>query len=78
MAQTTESDIRTRAYHLWVQRGRPWGSPEADWFAAERELGTEEETANVASAVLAAKAVGSVLGSVAGIASSLAESLHLG
>lgn len=26
------------AYKLWVQRGRPLGSPEVDWFAAERAL----------------------------------------
>lgn len=24
------------AYKLWEDRGRPWGSPEVDWFAAER------------------------------------------
>ena len=26
------------AYKLWVQRGRPFGSPDVDWFAAERAL----------------------------------------
>ena len=26
------------AYALWVKRGRPFGSPEADWFAAERAV----------------------------------------
>lgn len=26
------------AYKLWVERGRPLGSPEVDWFAAERAL----------------------------------------
>jgi hypothetical protein len=24
------------AYKLWEERGRPFGSPEIDWFAAER------------------------------------------
>ena len=24
------------AYQLWEKRGRPFGSPEVDWFAAER------------------------------------------
>ena len=24
------------AYQLWEQRGRPFGSPEVDWFRAER------------------------------------------
>lgn len=26
------------AYKLWVQRGRPFGSPEVDWFAAEKAV----------------------------------------
>jgi len=26
------------AYQLWEERGRPFGSPEVDWFAAERAV----------------------------------------
>ena len=26
------------AYQLWEQRGRPFGSPEVDWFEAEKAL----------------------------------------
>ena len=26
------------AYENWERRGRPIGSPEVDWFAAEKEL----------------------------------------
>ena len=26
------------AYKLWEERGRPFGSPEVDWFRAERAL----------------------------------------
>lgn len=26
------------AYKLWVQRGSPLGSPEVDWFAAEKAV----------------------------------------
>ncbi len=26
------------AYQLWEQRGRPLGSPEVDWFAAEQAV----------------------------------------
>ena len=26
------------AYKLWEERGRPSGSPQVDWFAAERAL----------------------------------------
>jgi len=45
--QTTEryapnpADPETRArlaYELWLQRGSPDGSPEEDWFQAERLL----------------------------------------
>jgi len=28
------------AYELWTQRGRPLGSPDVDWFAAERAVYT--------------------------------------
>ena len=30
--------IRCRAYELWVERGCPEGSPDEDWYVAEREL----------------------------------------
>ena len=30
------------AYQLWEQRGRPFGSPEVDWFAAEKALASAE------------------------------------
>ncbi len=30
--------ITSLAYSYWVQRGRQWGSPEEDWFRAEREI----------------------------------------
>jgi len=26
------------AYDFWVERGRPFGSPEVDWFAAEKAM----------------------------------------
>jgi len=26
------------AYKFWEERGRPFGSPEVDWFAAERAV----------------------------------------
>jgi hypothetical protein len=26
------------AYKLWEERGRPFGSPDVDWFAAERDV----------------------------------------
>ena len=33
--------IAERAHELWVRRGRPIGSPEIDWAAAEQELAEE-------------------------------------
>ena len=33
----SKSDIATRAYFLWEERGRPEGSPETDWFRAQQE-----------------------------------------
>jgi len=41
------------AYKLWEERGRPFGSPEVDWFAAERAV----YTALVASGLIDASRV---------------------
>ena len=30
--------VKKLAYKLWEERGRPFGSPEVDWFAAERAV----------------------------------------
>jgi hypothetical protein len=30
--------IENSAYQYWERRGRPLGSPEIDWFAAEKTL----------------------------------------
>ena len=30
------------AYQLWEQRGSPFGSPEVDWFAAEKALASAQ------------------------------------
>ena len=30
--------VEKLAYKLWAQRGRPLGSPDADWFAAEQAV----------------------------------------
>jgi Protein of unknown function (DUF2934) len=37
-AQLNEQDVANLAYQRWVERGCPQGSPEEDWFVAEREL----------------------------------------
>ena len=33
-----QQEIATLAYEFWQTRGCPDGSPEEDWFRAEREL----------------------------------------
>jgi DUF2934 family protein len=40
-------------YRLWEERGRPFGSPEVDWFAAERAM----HSALVASGLIAPSAI---------------------
>lgn len=42
--QPTSSDVASRAYDLWQQRGCPEGSAEEDWLEAERELGPRDVT----------------------------------
>jgi hypothetical protein len=32
------SDIAALAYHLWEERGCPQGSPDDDWYEAERRF----------------------------------------
>lgn len=34
----THKEIASLAYELWERRGRPLGSPEIDWHAAENAL----------------------------------------
>jgi hypothetical protein len=36
--QAPREAISKRAYELWLERGCPEGSPEADWFKAESEV----------------------------------------
>lgn len=35
-----ENEIAVCAYYLWERRGRPFGSPDVDWFEAERQMKT--------------------------------------
>ena len=35
-----DSEIAELAYRLWIERGRPHGSAEANWLEAERRLST--------------------------------------
>jgi Protein of unknown function (DUF2934) len=36
------NEIARLAYELWERRGRPLGSPEIDWYAAESALGVRD------------------------------------
>lgn len=37
-APLSEQDVADLAYHRWLERGCPQGSPEEDWFEAEHDL----------------------------------------
>jgi len=36
--ESRDDIVRELAYQHWEKRGRPCGSPEVDWFAAENAL----------------------------------------
>jgi hypothetical protein len=38
-SDSIHAQIAIRAYQRWVNRGRPFGSPEVDWVNAEEDLG---------------------------------------
>ena len=37
------NEVAALAYRVWNERGCPLGSPEEDWFRAERELSGRHE-----------------------------------
>jgi hypothetical protein len=41
-AEDHHQKIEQLAYSLWQDRGSPIGSPEQDWFEAEKQLGKAE------------------------------------
>jgi hypothetical protein len=44
---TERQEVESLAYRLWLQRGRPIGSPDVDWFRAEDELGRARLTSDL-------------------------------
>lgn len=58
--------IELRAYQCWEERGRPWGTPDVDWFKAERELSAVEPEGALSRI---ARTVGSAVGTVAALLS---------
>jgi hypothetical protein len=54
---TKTGSVAARAYELWQLRGCPEGSPEVDWYEAERELSAgsvppQSTDANVEESIL--------------------------
>ena len=43
--QITRGDVAALAHRLWQDRGCPDGSPETDWYEAERQLKPRNENA---------------------------------
>ena len=67
-----EEFIRLAAFFLWEQRGRPFGTPEEDWFRAEEQLRDQDEhPSGKPPLISAAETVGSALGKVAALAASV-------
>ena len=59
----SHQEIELRAHELWLERGRPSGAPETDWFKAEQQLSRKPEGA--LSRV--AREVGTAIGTVVGL-----------
>lgn len=38
LSSAQHEEIEKLAYRLWEERGKPLGSPDADWLRAEQEL----------------------------------------
>ena len=47
--QPDYSQIVELAYELWLKRGCPIGSPQEDWYQAERALGIRQEPDSTAA-----------------------------
>ena len=66
MGSPVREEIELRAYRLWEDRGRPWGTPEVDWFRAERELMEESRDHRLGDL---ARQVGGLLGTAVALVS---------
>jgi hypothetical protein len=66
-----DQQIALRAYQSWEERGRPWGTPEIDWFRAERDLAGSESERTLSKV---AREVGSVVGRVVAVLSDVERS----
>ena len=66
-ATHSHREIELLAHQFWEKRGRLCGTPEADWFRAERVLSMEQD--RILSKV--ARTLGSVVGQVVGSVTNL-------
>jgi len=71
-ATHSHEEVKRLAHQFWEKRGRPCGTPEADWFRAKRVLSMERD--RIPSIV--ARAIGSVVGNAVGIVTNLREHGH--
>ena len=42
MSVPSDEEVARKAYALWENRGKPFGSPDEDWYKAQKELGSHE------------------------------------
>jgi len=71
-ATHSHREIELLAHQFWEKRGRLCGTPEADWFRAERVLSMEQH--GILSKV--ARTLGSAVGHAVGIVTSPAGHQH--
>ena len=57
----SHDQIVQRAHQLWEERGRPSGSPDEDWFKAEKELSSSATEGGISNL---ARELGTAIGSV--------------
>lgn len=70
MTIPTHEKIQLRAYEFWENRGRPWGTPETDWFRAEQAL-----TGPAAELTQVAREIGAFVGSAVALLTDLTSGL---
>ena len=71
-ATHSDEEIGQLAHQFWERRGRPCGTPEADWFRAERVLSMERD--RILSKV--SRTIGSVVGHAVSIVTNLTGHRH--
>ncbi len=62
-------EVELLAFKFWMERGAPIGTPDVDWFLAEKELTGPTESADPVLLGIA-KTIGTALGSVAALVNS--------